>query len=207
MYSHLYSSFGQTNLSGQSLPGENIWIMRPLELLLERVDLLVTEARAIPLKLPFQAEARLIVVRAPGHASCVAVVTAAIRLVRVCTALQFRYYETSNKIDFATRERNGIRFLPFKLLFFLIKFNSFFVLSIETVPDEEKFVKLFYKIGELGRRRGEKEDQKKMVGAENSFRRNGKLIYFERNDTTILVIFFENRALLYKTELRNYSLI
>lgn len=75
------------------------------------------------------------------------------------------------------------------------------------MPDEEKFVKLFYKIGKLGRRRGEKEDQKKMVGAENSFRRNGKLIYFERNDTTILVIFFENRALLYKTELRNYSLI
>lgn len=51
--SHLYSSLGQTDLSGQSLSGENVWIMRPLEFLLERVDLLVTEARAIPLKLPF----------------------------------------------------------------------------------------------------------------------------------------------------------
>lgn len=51
--SHLYSSLGQTDLSGQSLSGENVWVMRPLEFLLERVDLLVTEARAIPLKLPF----------------------------------------------------------------------------------------------------------------------------------------------------------
>lgn len=122
VYSHLYSSFGQTNLSGQSLPGENIRIMRSLELLLERVDLLVTEARAIPLKLPFQAEARLIVVRAPGHAPCVAVVTAAIRLVRVCTALQFRYYETNNRTKFTwQRVRKAV------FIFFLSNFYAFLI--------------------------------------------------------------------------------
>lgn len=95
--SHLYSGFGETNLPGQSLPGENVRVMRPFEFLLERVDLLVTETRAIPLKLPFQAKTRLIIVRTPGHAPRVAVVTAAVRLVRVCAALQFRYCETNSK--------------------------------------------------------------------------------------------------------------
>lgn len=121
--SHLYSGFGETNLPGQSLPGENVRVMRPLEFLLERVDLLVTETRAIPLKLPFQAKTRLIIVRTPGHAPRVAVVTAAVRLVRVCAALQFRYCETNSKtICISMRKRYDIFFLS--NLFFLDSLSS-----------------------------------------------------------------------------------
>lgn len=65
--------------------------MRPLELLLERVDLLVAETRAIPLQLPLQAETRLIVVGAARHAAGVAVVTPAVRLVRVRATLELGY--------------------------------------------------------------------------------------------------------------------
>lgn len=61
--------------------------MSPLELLLEGVDLLVRETRAISLELAFEAQSGLIVVPATGNAAGVAVVTAAVRLVRVCSTL------------------------------------------------------------------------------------------------------------------------
>lgn len=65
--------------------------MRPLELLLERVDLLVAETRAIPLQFPLQAETRLIVIGAARHAAGVTVVTPAVRLVRVRATLELGY--------------------------------------------------------------------------------------------------------------------
>lgn len=65
--------------------------MRPLEFFLERVDLLVAEARAIPLQFPLQAETRLIVVGAARHAAGIAVVTPAVRLVRVRATLELSY--------------------------------------------------------------------------------------------------------------------
>lgn len=62
--------------------------MRSLEFLLERVDLLVAEARAVPLQLPLQTKTRLIVVAAARNAAGVAVVTPAVRLVRMRATLE-----------------------------------------------------------------------------------------------------------------------
>jgi hypothetical protein len=62
--------------------------MRPLEFLLERIDLLVAEARTVPLKFPLQPETRLIVVGTARYAAGVTVVTSAVRLIRVRATLQ-----------------------------------------------------------------------------------------------------------------------
>ena len=67
--------------------------MGALEFLLQRVDLLVAEARAVPLELALEAQSCLVIVRAAGDAAGVAVVAAAVRLVRMRATFELRHYE------------------------------------------------------------------------------------------------------------------
>lgn len=77
------------DLGGESFPCKNVGIVGPFELLFKGVDLLVAEAGAVPLELSFQSQARLVVFRATGDTSGVAVIAPAVRFVRVRATLQF----------------------------------------------------------------------------------------------------------------------